>query len=310
MANVVINDKYLEEIAGAIRSKTQTQHTYAPSEMKAAIEGIQTFKEEEVFNVVPKIYAQTITPSSEDKVFKNGTVQPVYEQISTSTEMDAVNIDANIGKMYKYIGTSERGYYKNALYIIEPNEVSLTYNLTNCTGDETNPTQIEPNSEVQLHFTAHNGYTLPATITVSSGTSTWDRSTGTLTLQSGNEDISINIAAVEGITITIVKDKTSLIGYASVDYHEYPQSSQSISKTSTIIAPIGCTIDLKTKAGTSGTTRAEQTIEVNDVIVKSTTSRSETLKYSMAPVSDIYINLYNWDSARNAFGQIVAYGGI
>lgn len=47
-----------------------------------------------------------------------GSAEPV--EVATAEEMDALLIADNVGKIYKFVGTSEK-YITNAIYIVEEN---------------------------------------------------------------------------------------------------------------------------------------------------------------------------------------------
>jgi len=55
------------------------------------------------------------------------TTNPIYEEIATSAGMDAVNIDANIGKMYRYTGVTDTKYVNGRLYWVVVGTPSLDY---------------------------------------------------------------------------------------------------------------------------------------------------------------------------------------
>lgn len=74
---------------------------------------------------------------------------------------------------------------------------SITANLTNCTADSTNPTTINKSGSATLIFTANSGYALPASVTVSGATYTWEQSTGMLDLSNPTANVSITITAVQ-----------------------------------------------------------------------------------------------------------------
>lgn len=74
---------------------------------------------------------KTVTPTSErqvitadsgysclSKVIVEGVTASM--EISTEAEMDALLIADNIGKIYKFVGTSSK-YITNAIYIVEEN---------------------------------------------------------------------------------------------------------------------------------------------------------------------------------------------
>lgn len=73
---------------------------------------------------------------------------------------------------------------------------SVTANLANCTAATSNPTVVPSNTTgTVLKFTANTGYDLPASVTVTGATSSWNRSTGELTLTKPTGDVAITIVA-------------------------------------------------------------------------------------------------------------------
>jgi len=52
-------------------------------------------------------------------VFSDGTVNPIYEEISSSATMDSNKVTANEGKMYKFTGTTDSTYTRNRYYILK-----------------------------------------------------------------------------------------------------------------------------------------------------------------------------------------------
>lgn len=76
---------------------------------------------------------------------------------------------------------------------------SIQTTLRGCTGSSGNVTSIEYGGTVELTFIADSGYTLPDTVTVSGATSSWDKTTGKLTLSNPTANILITIAATEEV---------------------------------------------------------------------------------------------------------------
>lgn len=74
---------------------------------------------------------------------------------------------------------------------------SITTNLTGCKADSTNPTTINKGGTASLIFTANDGYQLPASVTVSGATYTWEQSTGMLDLSNPTANVSITITATQ-----------------------------------------------------------------------------------------------------------------
>lgn len=80
---------------------------------------------------------------------------------------------------------------------------TVTYNLTNCTGWGTNPTEVETEYEYNLKFTANDGYELPSSITVTGATLvSWTKSTGTAVIGSITGNVTVTVAAT-AVTYTI-----------------------------------------------------------------------------------------------------------
>lgn len=72
---------------------------------------------------------------------------------------------------------------------------SITYNLTNCTSDSSNPTTIENTASVII--TANKGYKLPSTIAVTNATYTYEQSTGMIDLSDPTGDVTITVVATQ-----------------------------------------------------------------------------------------------------------------
>ena len=72
---------------------------------------------------------------------------------------------------------------------------AISASLSNCAGTSGNATEIAEGGTATLTFTANSGYELPASVTVSSATYSWDQSTGTLVLSNPTGDVSISIVA-------------------------------------------------------------------------------------------------------------------
>lgn len=79
---------------------------------------------------------------------------------------------------------------------------SIQTTLRGCFGSIGNATSIEYGGTVELTFIADSGYTLPETVIVSGATSSWDKTTGKLTLSNPTGVVSITITAVEESTST------------------------------------------------------------------------------------------------------------
>lgn len=113
------------------------------------------------------------------------------EDVFTAAEMTALLTEANIGKIYRFTGTTDSTYTNGDLYevikfgtgtlrfrhytVLSP--LSISYALTNCTADSTNPTEIVKGKTYDFGFTANSGYEFPSsgTTSVTGGTIvSWD----------------------------------------------------------------------------------------------------------------------------------------
>lgn len=74
---------------------------------------------------------------------------------------------------------------------------SITANLTGCKADSTNPTTINKGGTASLIFIANDGYQLPASVTVSGATYTWEQSTGMLDLSNPTANVTMVITATQ-----------------------------------------------------------------------------------------------------------------
>ena len=122
---------------------------------------------------------------------------------------------------YKTITTSEDQYigYNFYNYAILGNQLvkqgdtpttsySITYNLTNCTSDSSNPTTISDTASVIV--TANRGYKLPSTITVTNATYTYEQSTGMIDLSDPTGDVTITVVATQDDIIVYENQLTSI----------------------------------------------------------------------------------------------------
>ena len=89
-----------------------------------------------------------------------------------------------------------------------PTSYSITYNLTNCTSDSSNPTTIEDTASVIV--TANRGYKLPSTITVTNATYTYEQSTGMIDLSNPTGDVTITVVATQDDIIVYENQLTSI----------------------------------------------------------------------------------------------------
>ena len=74
---------------------------------------------------------------------------------------------------------------------------SITYNLTNVSGDNSNGSSITTKDVKTLKFTSNKGYRLPESVTVTGATNVWDKTTGTLTLSKVTGDVTVTIIGEE-----------------------------------------------------------------------------------------------------------------
>lgn len=89
-----------------------------------------------------------------------------------------------------------------------PTSHSITYNLTNCTSDSSNPTTISDTASVIV--TANRGYKLPSTITVTNATYTYEQSTGMIDLSNPTGDVTITVVATQDDIIVYENQLTSI----------------------------------------------------------------------------------------------------
>lgn len=127
------------------------------------------------------------TLSSFQIAFQNGTwANNSYKTITTTTNQ---YIDYDF---YNYAILGNQLVKQTAP---TPTSYSITYNLTNCTGDSSNPTIIENTASVIV--TANRGYKLPSTITVNNATYTYEQSTGMIDLSNPTGDVTITVVATQ-----------------------------------------------------------------------------------------------------------------
>lgn len=89
-----------------------------------------------------------------------------------------------------------------------PTSHSITYNLTNCTSDSSNPTTISDTASVII--TANRGYKLPSIITVTNATYTYEQSTGMIDLSNPTGDVTITVIATQDDIIVYENQLTSI----------------------------------------------------------------------------------------------------
>nr|DAG04088.1 MAG TPA: hypothetical protein [Myoviridae sp. ctbEa13] len=86
---------------------------------------------------------------------------------------------------------------------------SITETLTNVTKSGTHPTTINAGSTVTLKYTADANYELPNSVTVTGATSTWTKSTGTLTISNPTANVTVRVIGVN-ITYALTETLTNV----------------------------------------------------------------------------------------------------
>ena len=85
----------------------------------------------------------------------------------------------------------------NKYVAIKLETYSITYNLTNVSGDNSNGSSITTKEVKTLKFTANKGYRLQESVIVTGATSVWDKATGTLILSKVTGDVNVTIVGEE-----------------------------------------------------------------------------------------------------------------
>ena len=149
------------------------------------------------------------------------------ENVSTVAELKAKVTAENVGKFYKYTGTTSGGFETNELYCVVENsgggynvlglgkvtynttKYTVTYNYTACGDDAGGPTRNMPlggtiTIDVYTGVGPYADYVLPDTITVSGCQYTWtlysNKTQGTLELFNATGNITVTITAVSTAT--------------------------------------------------------------------------------------------------------------
>lgn len=144
------------------------------------------------------------------------------EDVATVAALKAKVTAENVGKFYKYTGTSSGGFEKNELYCVVENsgggydvlglgkvtynttKYTVTYKYTACGDDAGTPVRNMPlggtiTVDVYTGFGPYADYVLPDTITVSGCQHTWvlssTKKNGTLTLYNATGNITVTIIA-------------------------------------------------------------------------------------------------------------------
>ena len=149
------------------------------------------------------------------------------EDVATVAALKAKVTEENVGKLYKYTGTSSGGFEKNELYCVVENsgggynvlglgkvtynttKYTVTYNYTACGDDAGGPTRNMPlggtiTIEVYTGIGPYADYVLPDTITVTGCQYTWTLSStkknGTLKLYNATGNITVTIIATSTVS--------------------------------------------------------------------------------------------------------------
>ena len=144
------------------------------------------------------------------------------EDVATVAALKAKCTVENVGKFYKYTGTSSGGFETNELYCVVENsgggynvlglgkvtynttKYTVTYNYTACGDDAGGPTRNMPlggtiTIDIYTGVGPYADYVLPDTITVSGCQHTWvlssTKKNGTLTLYNATGNITVTIIA-------------------------------------------------------------------------------------------------------------------
>lgn len=149
------------------------------------------------------------------------------ENVATVAALKAKVTEENVGKFYKYTGTTSDGFESNSLYqviqdnpsgssyygalglgkvSVNTNKYTITYNYTNC-GDDFPITNMPLGGIVESEVYTMGEYVLPDTITVSGCQYTWDvfsstKKNGALTLYNATGNITVTITAKSTVTLS------------------------------------------------------------------------------------------------------------
>ena len=149
------------------------------------------------------------------------------EEVSTVAALKAKVTKENVGKFYKYTGTTSDGFESNSLYqviqdnpsgsnyhgalglgkvSVNANKYTVTYNYTNC-GDDFPVTNMPLGGIIKSEVYTMGEYVLPDTITVSGCQYTWDvfsstKKNGALTLYNATGNITVTITALSTVTLS------------------------------------------------------------------------------------------------------------
>ena len=149
------------------------------------------------------------------------------EEVSTVAALKAKVTKENVGKFYKYTGTTSDGFESNSLYqviqdnpsgsnyhgalglgkvSVNANKYTVTYNYTNC-GDDFPVTNMPLGGIIKSEVYTMGEYVLPDTITVSGCQYTWDvfsstKKNGALTLYNATGNITVTITAESTVAVS------------------------------------------------------------------------------------------------------------
>ncbi len=100
MANVVVNDEYLSDIADAIRTKSGTSDTYKPSEMAEAISNIGGSGSPDWVDVTPNL-ANLYSPSTISNYDSETDTLRVYVNTASTYSRTDVPFTVEVGALYR-----------------------------------------------------------------------------------------------------------------------------------------------------------------------------------------------------------------
>ena len=127
------------------------------------------------------------------------------KQGSANNHIDKIFIKESTGNI-----EIAEGYVKNSsgFSLIYKNKktFSITYNLTNCYGNNL-PTNIIEGESLTITFYANEGYSFaigPSEVNVSGATKNWDYSSGRLTISNPTDNVIITLSADKQPTIYTV----------------------------------------------------------------------------------------------------------
>lgn len=174
---------------------------------------------------------------NDTEAYKSGWKNSAYRTITFDTEptgalltyleanATAVQEDPYKFKHYyrnnRLIGTGQ--YRFRPFTAAEPADVFEIINaLTNVTADGENPSTIAANDSVTLIYTANSGYTLPASVTVTGASYTWEQSTGVLDISNPTQNVTITIAGVKSVSYIVTINNG---GTNSIDVYQSDSES-------------------------------------------------------------------------------------